>query len=93
MGGKVTGDFDEVGESGNCVPQGEAFKTGTDIEDAVDWAVELSGAPRRVRVIHPRRSLRDLVLGRAAVSLAEAVGLDGTAASGAISALYRGPRP
>ena len=48
----------------------------------------------RSRVIHPRRSLRDLVLGRAAVSLAEAVGLDAvTGVSGGLSALYRGPRP
>lgn len=85
--------------TGEIYPAADALAAGLidrlgDIEDAVDWAVELSGAPRRVRVIHPRRSLRDLVLGRAAMSLAEAVGLDATTgASGGLYALYRGPRP
>ncbi|MEI6664901.1 MAG: hypothetical protein WCL53_01960, partial [Chloroflexota bacterium] len=62
-----------------------------DIEDAIDWAVERSGAPRRVRIVHPRRSLRDLVMGRAAVSLAQAFGVE--LSPGAVSgplALYEG---
>lgn len=50
-----------------------------DIEDAVDWAVERSGAPRRVRVVRPRRTLRDLALGRASALLAGALGLEAEA--------------
>jgi protease-4 len=64
-----------------------------DIEDAIDWAAELSGAPRKTRLVRPKRGLRDLVLGRASLALAESISteVDATLFSGA-SAMYRGPR-
>lgn len=63
-----------------------------DLEDAVDWAAKESGAPRRVRVVRPRRTLRDLMLGRAAAALAQSVlaELDAAAAGGG-HYLYTGP--
>ena len=42
-----------------------------DLDDAIDWAVEESGATRRVRVVRPRRTLRDMLFGRASAALAE----------------------
>lgn len=82
--------------TGEVYPAADALANGLvdrmgDIEDAIDWAVERSGAPRRVRIVHPRRSLRDLVMGRAAVSLAQAFGVE--LSPGAVSgplALYEG---
>ena len=44
-----------------------------DMDDAIDWAVTESGAARRVRVVRPRRTLRDVLLGRASATLAESV--------------------
>lgn len=44
-----------------------------DLDDAVDWVVAQSGAPRRVRIVRPRRTLRDMLLGRASTALAEAL--------------------
>lgn len=84
--------------TGEIYPAADALAAGLvdrmgDIEDAIDWAVELSGAPRRIRVVHPRRSVRDMLLGRAAFSLAEAVGLEPS--MGAVSgpyAVYQGSR-
>lgn len=82
----------EVYPAADALSAGLVDRTG-DIEDAIDWAVELSGAPRRVRVVHPRRSLRDVVLGRAALTLAEAVGFEpSSGASGGPYALYEGTR-
>ena len=69
----------EVYPSGDALAHGLIDRTG-DIEDAIDWAVAQSGAPRRTRVIRPRRTLRDLVLGRGSFSFAEAVGAEVEAA-------------
>ncbi len=57
-----------------------------DIEDAIDWAAERSGAPRRVRLIRSRRSLRDVVMGRASAVVAESLGVEFD------SAAWRGPQ-
>ncbi len=68
-----------------------------DIDDAIDWVVERSGAPRRLRVVRPKRTLRELLMGRGAgsttlASLLLLAELD--AASGAhspYSYIYTGP--
>jgi protease-4 len=84
--------------TGEVYPAADALEAGLvdrlgDIEDAIDWAVERSGAPRRVRVVRPRRSLRDVVFGRTAASLAQTLGFDvgGGTAVGPL-ALYEGTR-
>ena len=60
----------EVYTAADALEHGLIDGTG-DLDDAIDWAVEESGAPRRVRVVRPRRTLRDLLLGRAATTLTE----------------------
>jgi len=67
-----------------------------DLDDAVDWAVERSGAPRRLRVVRPRRNLRELLMGRGAASttLASLLLAELDSASGSpspYSYLYTGP--
>ena len=67
-----------------------------DLDDAVDWAVERSGAPRRLRVVRPRRTLRELLMGRNAASttLASLLLAELDSASGSpspYSYLYTGP--
>lgn len=63
-----------------------------DLEDVIDWATEETGAARRVRIVRPRRTLRDLVLGRAAVALAQsALAEIDAAAAGGGHYLYSGP--
>lgn len=66
-----------------------------DLEDAIDWAVARTGAKRRTRVVRPRRSLRDLLLGRGAgTSLGGAaalVGELGAITRGGFHYLYTGP--
>jgi len=62
-----------------------------DIEDAIDWVVAETGLPRRVRVVRPRRTLRELVMGRGAFAGAELLLSDLLApASGGAWALYTG---
>lgn len=65
-----------------------------DLEDAIDWAVDRSGAPRRTRIVRPRRTLRSMLFGRASIGLAGMLAeeFDGAFASGGY-ALYRGRRP
>jgi protease-4 len=66
-----------------------------DLEDAVDWTVERTGARRRTRVVRPRRSLRDMLLGRGTTAgLGGAAALLGEAGSvmrGGMHYLYTGP--
>ncbi len=70
--------------TGEVYPTQDALANGLidrvgDIEDAVDWAVERSDAPRRVRLVRSHRSLRDLALGRASTLVASALGLEAEA--------------
>jgi protease-4 len=82
--------------TGEVYPTQDALANGLidrigDIEDAVDWAVERSDAPRRVRLIRSRRSLRDMALGRASALVAGALGLEAeTGVLGGPLALYDG---
>ena len=63
-----------------------------DLDDAIDWAAEQSGVPRRVRVVRPRRSLRELLIGRVTSTLAETLmGEWERAAPGGGYYLYTGP--
>jgi protease-4 len=62
----------EIYVAADALALGLADRTG-DIEDAIDWAMVQSGVPRRVRVVRPRRGLRELILGRASLALAEAL--------------------
>ncbi|MGE0228531.1 MAG: signal peptide peptidase SppA [Dehalococcoidia bacterium] len=82
----------EVYAAPDALAAGLIDRTG-DIEDAIDWAASKSGAPRRTRIVRPKRGLRDLVLGRASVALTEAVSAEVEAHlyRGA-AAMYRGPR-
>ena len=82
----------EVFAASDALAAGLIDRTG-DIEDAIDWAVEQSGAPRRTKIMRPKRGLRDLVLGRASFALAQSLNaeLEAHLADG-VSALYRGPR-
>jgi ClpP class serine protease len=82
----------EVYSASDALAAGLIDRTG-DIEDAIDWAVEQSGAPRKTKVMRPKRGLRDILLGRASFALAETISAEVEAHlySGA-SAIYRGPR-
>lgn len=62
----------EVWAAAGALDNGLIDGTG-DLDDAIDWAVEESGAARRVRLVRPRRTLRDLLLGRATATLTETV--------------------
>ena len=63
-----------------------------DLDDAIDWAVAESGAPRRVRIMRPRRTLRDLLFGRASMALAETLITElESAVQGGGYYLYAGP--
>ncbi len=62
----------EVWPAADALEHGLIDGTG-ELDDAIDWAVEESGAARRVRVVRPRRTLRDVLLGRASATLAESV--------------------
>ena len=82
----------EVFAASDALAAGLIDRTG-DIEDAIDWAVEQSGAPRRTKIMRPKRGLRDLVLGRASFALAQSLNAElETHLAGGVSALYRGPR-
>jgi protease-4 len=58
----------EVFVAGEAVKRGLVDGTG-DLEDAIDWAVEESGAPRKIRIVRPRRTLRDVLIGRTTATL------------------------
>lgn len=84
--------------TGEVYPTQDALANGLidrigDIEDAVDWAVARSDAPRRVRLVRSRRSLRDLALGRASTLVASVLGLevDSGFVSGPLALYDRGP--
>jgi len=65
-----------------------------DIEDAIDWAVERSGAPRKTRIVRPKRGLRELLLSRGSFALAETLSAQVEAhVMQGPAALYRGPLP
>jgi protease-4 len=82
----------EVYSAADALAAGLIDRTG-DIEDAIDWAVAQSGAPRKTKVMRPKRGLRDILLGRASFALAEMLTAEVEAHlySGA-SAIYRGSR-
>ena len=65
----------EVYPTADALAHGLIDRTG-DIEDAIDWAVAQTGAPRRTRIVRPKRTLRDLVVGRGSLTLAETVGAE-----------------
>lgn len=55
--------------TGEVFPASDAVEHGLvdalgDLDDAVDWVAEQSGAPRRLRIVRPRRTLRELLFGR-----------------------------
>lgn len=83
----------EVYAASDALSAGLVDKLG-DIEDAIDWAAERAGVPRTTRIVKPRRSLRDLALGRASITLAEVIGaeLDARASRGP-QARYDGRLP
>lgn len=60
----------EVFAAADALEHGLIDATG-DLDDAIDWAAQAARAPRRVRLVRPRRGLRSLLLGRASAALAE----------------------
>jgi protease-4 len=66
-----------------------------DLDDAIDWTAARSGARRRTRVVRPRRSLRDMIIGRGSSAafggLAGLAGELGATTRGGIHYLYTGP--
>lgn len=68
-----------------------------DLDDAIDWLVARTGAPRKVRNVRPRRSLRELLLTRGTFALGGGgilgamIGELGQAAEGGYYYLYTGP--
>ena len=85
----------EVFLAADALSRGLIDETG-DLDDAIDWAVAESGAPRRVRIMRPRRTLRDLLFGRASMALAETLmsELEAAVQSGGYylyTGLYTGP--
>jgi protease-4 len=82
----------EVFAAPDALAAGLIDRTG-DIEDAIDWAAAKSGAPRRVRLVRPKRGLRDLVLGRASMALADTINAEVDARlHPGVTALYQGAR-
>ncbi len=81
----------EVYATPDALAAGLIDRTG-DIEDAIDWAVTQSGAPRKTKIMRPKRGLRDVVLGRASFALAETLSAEiESRRFGGLSTLYRGP--
>ncbi len=69
-----------------------------DLDDAIDWLATRTGAPRKVRNVHPRRSLRDLLFSRGTMMAGGSLGLAGVllgevgqAFEGGFFYLYTGP--
>lgn len=86
--------------TGEIYPAGEALEHRLiddlgDLDDAIDWMAERSGTKRRVRNVHPRRTLRELVMGRTAAAspgalAASVLGELGVPVSGGLYYLYTG---
>jgi protease-4 len=81
----------EVYATPDALAAGLIDRTG-DIEDAIDWAVTQSGAPRKTKIMRPKRGLRDVLLGRASFALSETLSaeIESRRFTGP-SAIYRGP--
>ena len=84
----------EVFTSADALEAGLIDDTG-DLEDAVDWVAAEARIPTRVRLVRPRRGLRQVLFGRASSALIESVLLDVEASLPAAGgyALYTGGRP
>ena len=84
----------EVFTSADALEAGLIDDTG-DLEDAVDWVADEAAIPPRVRLVRPRRGLRQVLTGRASTALVESVLLDLEASLPAAGgyALYTGGRP
>jgi protease-4 len=66
-----------------------------DLDDAIDWVAAEAATPRRVRLVRPRRGLRQMLFSRASTALLEAALVDVEASLPAAGgyALYTGMRP
>jgi len=66
-----------------------------DLDDAIDWTATRAGVKRRVRLARPRRSLRDMLIGRGSSAafggLSSLAGELGATTRGGIHYLYTGP--
>ena len=84
----------EIFTSADALEAGLIDDTG-DLEDAVDWVAAEAVIPPRVRLVRPRRGLRQVLFGRASSALIESVLLDVEASLPAAGgyALYTGGRP
>lgn len=84
----------EVFTSADALEAGLIDDTG-DLEDAVDWVAGEARIPARVRLVRPRRGLRQVLFGRASTALIESVLLDieGSMPTAGGWALYTGGRP
>lgn len=84
----------EVFTSADAIDAGLIDDTG-DLEDAVEWVAAEASIPPRVRLVRPRRGLRQMLTGRASTALIETVLLDFDASlpTGGGYALYTGGRP
>ena len=84
----------EVYISSDAIERGLIDATG-DLEDAIDWVAAAAQVPRRVRLVRPRRGLRELLFARASMALVEAALFDLEASLPAPGgyALYTGGRP
>ncbi|MCC6237846.1 MAG: signal peptide peptidase SppA [Dehalococcoidia bacterium] len=49
-----------------------------DLDDAIDWLVARTGAPRKVRNVRPKRSLREMLMNRNAMASMAPLGAIGT---------------
>lgn len=84
----------EVYTTADALGHGLIDATG-DLEDAVEWTAATAGAPPRVRLVRPRRGLRQVLTGRASAALLDLALADLEAAlpAGGGWALYTGARP
>lgn len=97
-------------EEARALATGEVFTAGQalqrrlidgvgDLDDAIDWLTARTGAPRSVRNVHPKRSLRDLIMSRGATAafgggaglVSALFGEVGQAVEGGFFYLYTGP--
>lgn len=84
----------EVFTSADALEAGLIDGTG-DLEDAVEWVAAEATIPPRVRLVRPRRGLRQMLFGRASSMLLESALMDVEASLPAAGgyALYTGGRP